>query len=175
MLKDPDLLEDTLVRIARLTEAIAGWQKVLNYTTSVRAGAAAGTLEPLTGLYPSPLVDQVLDLNLDAVPGAAEVLQKVNTVSYVGGGNGYAYEEEIAGEATTYEGESEVKESYRGIIGELKLSITGVGVLTGGSTKFILGTSHDVLTSQSKGEKGTRGFVLKDNNAGDKYVLSVYQ
>ena len=73
-MEDPDLIEEANTRIDRLEAALAGWARVLNYTRMVKAAAQSGTLDPVTNLYPSALVEEVLDLDTTIFPAAGVVL-----------------------------------------------------------------------------------------------------
>ena len=175
-MEDPDLIEEANTRIDRLEAALAGWARVLNYTRMVKAAAQSGTLDPVTNLYPSALVEEVLDLERDVVPGAATTLQKVNTISFVGGGNAYSFEESYTEGRTTHEGTENNDEVWSALIGEFKLTTpAGVGPLTAGSAKFLSGVDRANITSKGTSQQQITGFELMDGDAGDKFVTSIYR
>jgi hypothetical protein len=116
----------------------------LNYTSSVRAAAAEGELQPVTNLYPSELVEEVLDFEKDVgdmgsqsvtIDGVVHVagkesgasLQKVNTVSFVGGDHTYEFSEASGTETTTEKSDNFAWDLFAGPTAELTVNTGGVG------------------------------------------------
>jgi len=181
----------------------------LNYTASVRDAAARGKLQAVTNLYPSELVEEVLDFEKDVgdmgsqsveINGEAQVagkesgasLQKVNTVSFVGGDHGYEFSETSGTETTTENSAGFAWESFVGLGGELTVTVAGIGMAMllhrallahslrlGKSVSFSvranIGSSIAIGSATATAEESTTGFVMKDSNFGDKYVTSIYR
>jgi hypothetical protein len=116
----------------------------LNYTSSVRAAAAEGKLQPVTNLYPSELVEEVLDFEKDVgdmgsqsmtIDGVVHVagkesgasLQKVNTVSFVGGDHTYEFSEASGTETTTEKSTTWEWDEFVGPATELTVNVAGIG------------------------------------------------
>ena len=118
----------------------------MNYTAGVRSAAAEGKLEAVTGLFPSELVEGVLDFEKDvgdmgsqtvningedqtAGKESGRALQLVNTVSFVGGDHAYQFSEATAAEASSSQTQAFDFEVFAGPSLELGISAGGVGKL----------------------------------------------
>jgi hypothetical protein len=68
------------------------------------------------------------------------------------------------------------EEQYGSIMGELKLSTpAGVGPLLGSNIKLVSGVDRADVTTRDSSQEQTMGFALKDVDAGDKFVTSIYR
>ena len=118
----------------------------MNYTAGVRSAAAEGKLEAVTGLFPSELVEGVLDFEKDvgdmgsqtvningedqtAGKESGRALQLVNTVSFVGGDHAYQFTEATGTEASSQQTQASEWETFAGPALELGIAVSGVGKL----------------------------------------------
>ena len=100
----------------------------------------------MTNLYPSELVEEVLDFEKDVgdmgsqsveINGEAQVagkesgasLQKVNTVAFVGGDHAYEFSETSGTESITEESTTWEWEQFTGPTAALAVNFAGIGML----------------------------------------------
>ena len=85
------LINDTLTKISKVEEAIAGWQAIADYIDSTLAEAEAGNLTVLTGLMPHKLMAAAKNIDLSAAPEAADKLELYDAISFTGGGHAVSF------------------------------------------------------------------------------------
>eukprot|EP00045_Choanoeca_perplexa_P006861 m.59743 g.59743 ORF g.59743 m.59743 type:complete len:2336 (-) comp13823_c0_seq5:1666-8673(-) len=169
------LISDQRNKIAKVEEAIKGWKSVLNRTDQVLQDAELDKLDAVTNLMPQSLMNDARDLDdsESKAPGAAAAMKNYHTLSFTGGGQTYEYSEFNSTSDRETKG-SRAKDTIKaGVIADLTARVSGIGpwVVAGG------GYQREVsnIKSESNGTstETSQGFVLRDDDVGDKFVIKV--
>jgi len=84
---DTVLINASQTKIAKIQEAIQGWQGVMTYIDTTLQKAETGNLLSLTNLMPQELMAAARTLDQQLAPEAAAKLELYDAISFTGGGN----------------------------------------------------------------------------------------
>jgi hypothetical protein len=84
---DAVLINASQTKIAKIQEAIQGWQSIITYIDTTLQKAEAGNLSSLTNLMPHELMAAARTLDQQLAPEAAAKLELYDAISFTGGGN----------------------------------------------------------------------------------------
>ncbi|EDQ87631.1 uncharacterized protein MONBRDRAFT_33191 [Monosiga brevicollis MX1] len=168
------LINETLAKVEKLTEAIDGWTDIVDYIDNITAQAAAGNLTAQTNLMPTNLMQQARDFDMSLSSNAQASLEKNNAISFSGGGAKYSYEtadEEESSKTTGHEFQLDwstfvhADHDFEGA--------------TGGYIEGDLGAQGQNFrlnhTTRGTQTAERQGFELSDGDMGNEFLVEVYR
>eukprot|EP00730_Choanoeca_flexa_P018867 TRINITY_DN9198_c0_g1_i1.p1 TRINITY_DN9198_c0_g1~~TRINITY_DN9198_c0_g1_i1.p1 ORF type:complete len:939 (+),score=215.95 TRINITY_DN9198_c0_g1_i1:555-3371(+) len=164
-----------LTRKTKVEEAIRGWTNILSYTDATLKKSRDDQLERVTNLFSHRLLEGARDLDREPAPEAAAELKAYNAIPFTGGGHAYEYSESSNAEATQSSGTQDDDDYYIGGMLEGDMAVPGVGAWFMTSSGATRRDHRAETTTSGSGTSFTRGFVLRDDDAGDRFALKIHR